>query len=479
MSARFGYTLMTEQSGPRELVNYAVAAEEAGFDFEVSSDHFSPWLTSQGHAPNAWVLLGAVAQATSSVELMTYVTCPTMRYHPAIVAQQSATLQILSEGRFILGLGSGENLNEHVVGEGWPSVDVRQGMLQDAVHIIRELHTGELTTWEGDYFRVDSARIWDTPDKPIPLALAVSGDRSIQRFADLADHLIAVEPDAELVSAWDEQHGSSSRKIGQIPISWDPDEKTAIERAHDQFRWFGGGWAVNADLPTPAGFEGASQFVRPEDVAEAIPCGPDLDKIVEGVKEYLDAGFTDVALVQVGDAAQSTFLAEAAPALLEETPGALTSDAAPWPRDGISASTGTIATPAPAACSFHDVGPDEAGEVVSTEHARNFLSMGGCGRARRKLWSAPESYTVDLAVVAHPSPQHLLLASRRRSLAYWLRTRTMHPTLVSLVVGWCSLPIDHLARDHGSSVWRFTPRGVPSHPVGWFNRYGCSPRAAT
>ncbi|MFE1646942.1 LLM class F420-dependent oxidoreductase [Microbacterium sp. P01] len=315
--ARFGYTLMTEQSGPRELVRYAVAAEELGYDFEVSSDHFSPWLTSQGHAPNAWVTLGAVAQATSKVELMTYVTCPTMRYHPALVAQQSATLQILSEGRFILGLGSGENLNEHVIGEGWPSVAVRQDMLQEAIEIIRELHTGELTTWEGEYFRVDSARIWDVPETPVPIGVAVSGDRSIERFAPLADHLVAVEPDADLITGWNETHGPGSRKIGQIPISWDPDEKTAIARAHDQFRWFAGGWSVNADLPTPAGFAGASAFVRPEDVAESMPCGPDLDKIAEAVQEYVEAGFTDVAIVQVGDEAQARFLAEAAGPLLE------------------------------------------------------------------------------------------------------------------------------------------------------------------
>jgi G6PDH family F420-dependent oxidoreductase len=318
MDARFGYTLMTEQSGARELVRYAASAERAGFDFEVSSDHFTPWLAEQGHSPYAWAVLAAATQVTSSVELMTYVTCPTMRYHPAVVAQKSATLQTLSDGRFTLGLGSGENLNEHVVGEGWPSVNVRQNMLQEAMHIIRELHTGELVTWEGDYFRVDSARIWDVPDGGVPLAVAVSGDSSIDKFSDLADHLIAVEPAADLIQAWDEAHGPGSRKIGQMPVSWDPDTEKAIERAYDQFRWFGGGWAVNADLPTPAGFEAASRFVRLEDVAESIPCGPDLDKIVEGVQQYLDAGFTDVALVQIGDEGQERFLDEAAGPLLQK-----------------------------------------------------------------------------------------------------------------------------------------------------------------
>ncbi len=315
--AKFGYTLMCEQSGPKQLVRYAAAAEVVGFDFEVSSDHYSPWLTDQGHSPYAWTVLGAVAAATDSVELMTYVTCPTMRYHPAVVAQKAATLQILCDGRFTLGLGSGENLNEHVVGDGWPAVDARQDMLEEAMQIIRALHTGDLVTWVGDYFRVDSARIWDVPDQGVPIGVAVSGPKSIDTFAPLAEHLIAVEPDAELVKAWDTAHDGGSRKIGQMPVSWDTDEDAAIARAHEQFKWFGGGWAVNADLPTPAGFAAASQFVRPEDVAESIPCGPDLDRIVEAAKKYLDAGFTDLAIVQVGDEMQERFLAEAARPLLE------------------------------------------------------------------------------------------------------------------------------------------------------------------
>ncbi len=317
---RFGYTLMTEQSGPKELVGYAIDAENVGFDFEVSSDHYSPWLVSQGHAPYAWAVLGAVAQATSRVELATYITCPTMRYHPAVVAQKAATLQLLADGRFILGLGSGENLNEHTVGEGWPAIDVRQNMLEEAIHIIRELHSGELVTWEGQYFRVDSARVWDLPEAGVPIGVAVSGDKSIERFAPLGDHLITTEPDADIVSAWDAARTSlpASRKIGQIPISWDPDRQAAIDRAHDQFRWFGGGWNVNSDLPTTAGFSAASQFVRPEDVAESIPCGPDLDAVVEAVRPFWEAGFTDIALVQIGDERQQQFLDEAAGPLLEK-----------------------------------------------------------------------------------------------------------------------------------------------------------------
>jgi G6PDH family F420-dependent oxidoreductase len=314
----WGYTLMTEQSGPKDLVRYAVAAEQAGYDFEVSSDHYSPWLTSQGHAPYAWAVLGAVAQATESVELMTYVTCPTVRYHPAVVAQKAATLQLLADGRFTLGLGAGENLNEHVVGAGWPSVDARQDMLEEAIQIIRALHTGELITFDGAYFRVDSARIWDVPEGGVPIGVAVSGDKSVDSFAPLADHLIQVQPDKDVVDRWHEVHDGASRVIGQLPICWDPDKDAAIARAHEQFRWFGGGWAVNADLPTPAGFAAASQFVRPEDVADAIACGPDLDELAESARPFLDAGFTDIAFVQVGDEGQDRFLAEAAGPLLEK-----------------------------------------------------------------------------------------------------------------------------------------------------------------
>jgi G6PDH family F420-dependent oxidoreductase len=324
---RFGYTLMTEQSGPRELVRYAVAAERAGFDFEVSSDHYSPWLTEQGHAPYAWTVLGAVAQATERVGLMTYVTCPTVRYHPAVVAQKAATLQLLAEGRFTLGLGSGENLNEHVVGEGWPAIQDRQDMLREAVEIIRALHTGELTDYRGEFFQVDSARIWDLPEEGVEIGLAVAGERAIEALAPLGDHLIGVEPEESLISGWNE-HGpgigdGGARAIGQIPICWDPDQESAVARAHEQFRWFGGGWSVNADLPTPAGFAGATQFVRPEDVAGSIPCGPDLDAIVEAVSAYGDAGFTDLAIVQIGDEGQDRFLAEAAEPLLEKLRAAL------------------------------------------------------------------------------------------------------------------------------------------------------------
>ncbi|MGV9824202.1 TIGR03557 family F420-dependent LLM class oxidoreductase [Gordonia sp. NPDC003429] len=323
MAIRFGYTLMTEQAGPKALVADAVAAEHVGFDFAVSSDHYSPWLSAQGHAPYAWAVLGAVAQATDRIDLMTYVTCPTMRYHPAVVAQKAATLQLLADGRFTLGLGSGENLNEHVIGEGWPAVTDRQSMLVEAIDIIRALFDGALVDIRGDYFQVDSARLWDLPEVEVPIGVAVAGERGIAQFAPLADHLIAVQPDSALIDTWNTvdgapRIGAEARAIGQIPICWDPDPDIATARAHEQFRWFGGGWDVNADLRTTAGFAAATQYVTPADVAASIPCGPDLDAIVEAVRAYWEAGFTDVALVQIGGESQQAFLAQAAAPLLDK-----------------------------------------------------------------------------------------------------------------------------------------------------------------
>jgi G6PDH family F420-dependent oxidoreductase len=313
---QIGYTMMTEQAGPRELVEHVVAAERVGFDFSVISDHYFPWLESQGHAPYAWSVLGAAAQATSRIPLMTFVTCPTTRYHPAVVAQKAATVQILSEGRFRLGLGSGENLNEHVVGGGWPAASVRLEKLEEAVGIIRTLLSGYEVTEHGRHFDVRGARLWDLPDTPPPIGVAVSGDRSCAIAGRLGDLAIATEPEASLLTAFDRYGGAGKSRVGQLPVCYDTDRDAAVARAHEQFRWFGGGWKVNSELPNPAGFAGATQFVRPEDVAGSIPCGDDVNAVVEAVRKFTDAGFDEVALVQVGGGHQEPFLDWAEKALL-------------------------------------------------------------------------------------------------------------------------------------------------------------------
>lgn len=317
MSLSIGYTLMCEQSPPSNLVKYAQAAEEAGFPFAVMSDHYNPWLDEQGHSPNAWVTLGAVANATETLELMTYVTCPIGRYHPTVVAQQAATLGVLSEGRFSLGLGAGENLNEHVIGEGWDPVNVRHERFEEALEMINQLLDGGYVNFVGDHYRVDSAKLWDLPDTRVPIGVAVSGPQSIEVAAPRADFMIAVEPDGDAVKAFDEATTAKTpaRKVGQLPISWDADRDTAVARAHEQFRWFAGGWKVNAELPGPSAFDAATQFVRPEDVADQIACGNDVDAVIEAVRPFADAGFTDLALLQIGDEGQDQFL-EAAPDIL-------------------------------------------------------------------------------------------------------------------------------------------------------------------
>jgi G6PDH family F420-dependent oxidoreductase len=313
---QIGYTMMTEQAGPRELVEHVVAAERVGFDFSVISDHYFPWLESQGHAPYAWSVLGAAAQATTRIPLMTYVTCPTTRYHPAVVAQKAATVQLLSEGRFRLGLGSGENLNEHVVGGGWPAAPVRLEKLEEAIGIIRTLLSGNEVTERGRHFDSRGARLWDLPAGPPPVGVAVSGDRSCAIAGRLADLAIATEPKAELPAAFDRYGGAGKSRIGQLPVCYDTDRDAAIARAYDQFRWFGGGWKVNSELPNPAGFAGATQFVRPEDVAESIPCGDDVGAVAAAVRKFTDAGFDEVALVQIGGEHQLPFLDWAEKALL-------------------------------------------------------------------------------------------------------------------------------------------------------------------
>jgi G6PDH family F420-dependent oxidoreductase len=274
----------------------------------VTSDHYQPWLDSQGHSGYCWSILGAAAQATERIGLMTYVTCPILRYHPAVVAQKAATMQILSGGRFRLGLGAGENLNEHVVGQRWPMVGERHEMLSEAVDVIRSLlQSEEAVSHRGKHYTLESAVLWDRPRQPVPIGIAVSGPESCALAGAKADVLVAVEPERELVEMFEDAGGGGKPKVGQIAVSYDTDRDTAIARAHEQFRWFGLGWKVNADLPGPDAFAAATESVTPDEVAEAVPCGPDVEEHVEKIRPFLDAGFDEVALVQIGADQQEDF----------------------------------------------------------------------------------------------------------------------------------------------------------------------------
>jgi len=297
---KFGYTLYCEGNPPKDLVRQAVAAEEAGFDFLVISDHYHPWLTSQSHAAFAWSVLGAVAQATDRIELATMVTCPIMRYHPAIVAQMAATVAVLSDERFTLGLGAGERLNEHVVGRGWPPVDERHEMLREAVGVIRELWDGGYVTHRGEHFVVEDARVFDLPRRRIATFVAAGGTRAAELAADIADGVCATEPDEDIVSAYLGAGGDPAATWGQVVLAWAPDEETGLADAHAQFRFAAGGWKVQSELPNPANFDAATQTIAPEDLAEAIPAGPDVDRHAAAVREFADAGFEHIAVAYPG-----------------------------------------------------------------------------------------------------------------------------------------------------------------------------------
>ena len=297
----YGLKLMTEIHGPAELVRQAVAAEQAGFDFVGISDHFHPWLEDQGHAPSAWSVLGAIAQATERLQLVTMVTCPFKRYHPAVVAQLAATTAVLSGGRFVLGVGTGELLNEHVVGGEWPPVDVRQEQLCEAIDAMRLLFEGGYQTYRGDHVEVVDARLFDLPDQPVPIVVAAGGPQAATIAGEVGDGLVAIAPESSLLDAFGDAGGERSMTFGEVGLAWDVDEARAVDAAHRKARFSALGWKVLPELPNVGGFEDATEHVTPEMVADATPCGPDVEAHAEAVRAFVDAGFEHVAVTPLGD----------------------------------------------------------------------------------------------------------------------------------------------------------------------------------
>jgi G6PDH family F420-dependent oxidoreductase len=295
----YGYTLFSEMNDPKSLIEQAVAAEEAGFDFAVISDHFHPWLDSHTDSPFAWSVLGAVADRTEKMKLGTLVTCPFLRYHPAIVAQAAATIQAISDGRFTLALGSGENLNEHIVGRGWPSIDIRQEMLEESIDIIRQLWDGGFVTYRGKHLTVEDARLYTLPEQRPGLVVAAGGEAAASLAARKSDGIVAVEANSDLLETFDKE-GEGNRKIGQVPMSYDRDEDKAKEFAM-RFKFGVPGWKVMSELPNPVNFEAATQTVRPEDVLESTPAGSDPQPFADAIKEFVDAGYDEIAVAPVGD----------------------------------------------------------------------------------------------------------------------------------------------------------------------------------
>lgn len=297
---QIGYKLAAEAFGPKELVRQAVLAEEAGFDFVEISDHYHPWLDNQGHSPFAWTVLGTIAAKTSRIELATGVTCPTVRYHPAIIAQAAATLALVSDGRFVLGLGSGERLNEHVVGRGFPdAVSTRHEMFREALEIIRLLWSGGYRSYEGKHLRLEDARVFDLPDELPLIAVAASGKASTRIAAELGDGLFATEEKAEIVRQYQEA-GGSGPAYAEVPMAWAPDEHTGAKAALETSRWALTGWKVMSELPNPVNFDAATTTVREEDILEKFACGTDPARYVEVAQKFVDAGFDRLVMQNAG-----------------------------------------------------------------------------------------------------------------------------------------------------------------------------------
>ena len=299
MALRFGYKLMSEEHGPADLVRNAKRAEQAGFDFAAISDHFFPWLDEQGHSPFAWSVLGAIANATQTLGLMTAVTCPIMRYHPAIIAQGAATLSLLSNDRFTLGLGSGERLNEHITGHGWPGIIERHERLGEALDIIQGLLSDKLHSYHGKYLRLDNARLFDRPKNKPRVVVAAGGPHAARLAAEKAEGLIATEPLVDLIDTFKSAGGSGPR-YAEVGMCWAEKEEEAQKIAHRYFRWSLTGWPVQAELPDTHGFAAASKYITREMVAQQISCGPSTTKHLDAIEKFVKAGFDHIILVQIG-----------------------------------------------------------------------------------------------------------------------------------------------------------------------------------
>jgi G6PDH family F420-dependent oxidoreductase len=295
----FGYFLSSEEHGPRALVEQATRAEQAGFGTVTISDHFHPWMDNQGQSPFVWSVIGGIAAATN-LEVTTAVTCPTHRIHPTILAHATATSAAFLEGRFRFGVGTGERLNEHVLGQHWPPASVRREMLEEAVEVIRELWEGKITTRRGTHYTVENARIYTTPPGPIPVIVSAFGPEAADLATRIGDGVMSTSPDQELVQKWSES-GKSGPSIATVKVCWAPDEEAAKKTAHRLWASSGVPGESSQELSMPQHFEQAADLVTPDSLAEKIPCGPDPERHLEVIRRYLDAGFDEIHLGQVGE----------------------------------------------------------------------------------------------------------------------------------------------------------------------------------
>jgi len=296
---QLGYSLSSEEHRPADLIAYARRAEEAGFGFAVISDHFHPWIDRQGQSPFVWAVIGGIAQATERLGLGTGVTCPTVRIHPAIVAQAAATAADLLPGRFFLGVGTGENLNEHVLGDRWPETDVRLEMLEEAVGVIRQLWEGKLTSHHGRHYTVENARIYTLPERLPPIHVAGAGQKASELAGRIGDGFIGTAPDEEALSTFEQAGGKGKPRYGQLTVCWAADEETARKTATEWWPNLAVPGQLGQELPLPSLFEQAATLVREEDM-DVIPLGPDPEQHLASIRQYFDAGYDHVYVHQIG-----------------------------------------------------------------------------------------------------------------------------------------------------------------------------------
>jgi G6PDH family F420-dependent oxidoreductase len=302
---RIGYFLSSEEHGPQALVDQARRAEAAGFHALWISDHFHPWIDEQGHSPLVWSTIGALSQATS-LPVTTAVTCPTVRIHPAVVAHAAATSAVLLGGRFALGVGSGEALNEHILGTVWPDADTRLEMLEEAVEVIRTLWRGGVQDHRGRHYTVQNAQIYDLPDEPSPIYVSGFGPKAVRLAASIGDGYVITMPDAELIELYHSEGGAGPVQAG-TKVCFGPDEAEAVRTAHRLWPNEALPGELAQVLPAPAHFEQAAELVTEEMIAESIPCGPDIDRHVEALQKFADAGVDELFVQQIGPDQEAFF----------------------------------------------------------------------------------------------------------------------------------------------------------------------------
>jgi G6PDH family F420-dependent oxidoreductase len=300
MTPKFGYTLSSEEFAPEALLTCASDAEELGFDFLSLSDHYHPWISAQGHSPFSWAMLGALSERTENVQIGVGITCPILRIHPAILAQATATTSLLLQDRFFWGVGTGEALNEHVVGARWPAPEVRREMLEEAIEIIRELWTGETVDHRGRYYEVENARIFDAPHAPIPIIVSGFGRKSAQLAGRMGDGYWGTKPDRGLLETF-EAAGGKGPRYAQLTLCWAHDREEARKTVREIWPTAGLGGQLSQDLPTWTHFEEATEPLTVDQVTTHTPCGPDIAKdVVNTVREYIAAGYDHLYFHQIG-----------------------------------------------------------------------------------------------------------------------------------------------------------------------------------